>query len=64
MSTKHSGAHPCVLADDLVVTTVGPEHAGIFEQAMGYTHKFLADMGGEVALTQSYNSSNCADMRN
>ena len=57
------GAHPRMLADDLMVLTFGIHHCANMKTAVDATHVFLQDMGATVAPNKSYLFSNVSSAR-
>ena len=47
------GSTPRTLADDLLTTAAGPDHANLTISAVNATHTYLQNMGSRVATTKS-----------
>ena len=48
-----NGAQGRVLADDMMLSTMGEAHAKQFEHAFDLTHKYLDEMGAKIAAKKS-----------
>ena len=52
-----------LLADDVLIISVGSRMVGRFAKALDRTHEYLTDMGSRVAPSTSFNFSNSAQAR-
>ena len=63
LAMKAIGATPRILADDLMLLTVGSLHVSKMHQAIDLTHEMLQDMGAKVAPKKSFIFSNMSAAR-
>ena len=57
------GAIPRILADDIMLLTTGPDHLELFTDTFTATHKYLQDLGSQIAPTKSLTFSTLASTR-
>ena len=60
---REKGAQGRVLADDILVTTEGNNHAVLFEEVYDSTHEYLLDMGAKIASAKSMTFSSNDTMK-
>ena len=60
---KRTGACPIVLADDIMLYSVGPQHEQKLMAAYNVTHQYLADLGAKLAPTKSATFSTATNTR-
>ena len=50
---EQMGAEGRILADDIIVTATGKNHAKVFERAYDATHEYMHDIGAKIASKRS-----------
>ncbi len=55
---RNANVFATLLADDVLIISVGSRMVGRFAKALDRTHEYLMDMGSRVAPSKSYNFSN------
>ena len=55
---RNANVFATLLADDVLIISVGSRMVGRFAKALDRTHEYLMDMGSRVAPSKSYTFSN------
>ena len=63
MIMREIGTIPRVLADDILILVLGPEHAAKLKQAYDVSHQYLKAMGAQIAADKSAVFSTCRRTR-